>query len=48
MHDVTLYVAIHSPNSRHYWVTFRVTTIMQQRFILRNVERIVAGNIGTM
>jgi hypothetical protein len=46
--DVTLCVAIHSPKSRHYCVTFSVSTIMRQRFIFRNVDRIVAGNIETI
>jgi hypothetical protein len=40
-----LFVAIHSSKSRHCGVTFSVSTIMRQRFIFRNVERIVAGNI---
>jgi hypothetical protein len=47
-HDVTLFVAIHSSKSRHYGVTFSVSTIMRQRFIFRNVDRIVAGNIETI
>ena len=47
-HGVTLFVANHSPMSRHCWVTFSVATIMRQRFICRNVDRIGAGNIETM
>ena len=44
VHDLTLFVAIHSSKSCYCSITFSVTV---QSF-LSNVDRTVAGNIETM
>ena len=44
MHDVTLFVAVHSPMSRYCSITFSVTAqSVDNDFYFRNVDRTFAG-----
>ena len=49
MHDVTLFLAVHSPMYRYCLITFSVTVqLSDNAAIFRNVDHTVAENIETM
>ena len=48
MHDITLFVAVHSPMASYSLNTFSVTVQLSNNTFLGRKDRTVAGNFETM